>query len=148
MKEIEDKNEKIEKFKEEQQLISERKKQVRDEIIRKKEEYDYKFQKMFHRKNIDDKMIRNIQNMFPGNTRINILLNRLQELEEEEQNEIIKAEQKGKEIDDNLKKSQNEFKHTFSASNRTTRSNYNKNMPSKLNENNNNNIKIKQKRSK
>ena len=81
---------------------------------------------MFHRKNIDDKMIRNIQNMFPGNTRINILLNRLQELEEEEQNEIVKAEQKGKEIDDNLKKSQNEFKYTFNASNRTTRSNYNK----------------------
>ena len=104
-KEIDDKREKIEQFKKEQELILERKRQVRDDIIRKKEEYDYKFQKMFHRKNIDDKMIRNIQNMFPGNERINSLLNRLQELEEEEQNEMLKAEIKGKEIDDNLKKS-------------------------------------------
>ena len=143
MKEIEDKNERIEKFKEEQQLISERKKQVRDEIVRKKEEYDNKFQKMFHKKNIDDKMIRNIQKMFPGNTRINILLNRLQELEEEEKNEILKAEKKGKEIDDNLKKSQNEFRQTLSTSNRTTRTNYkNKTLSSRPNDNNVNNINI------
>ena len=138
-KEIDDKREKIEQFKKEQELILERKRQVRDDIIRKKEEYDYKFQKMFHRKNIDDKMIRNIQNMFPGNERINSLLNRLQELEEEEQNEMLKAEIKGKEIDDNLKKSQNEFKQTFNTSNRTTRSNY---RSSKPNENNLNNIKV------
>ncbi len=138
-KEIDEKREKIEQFKKEQELILERKRQVRDDIIRKKEEYDYKFQKMFHRKNIDDRMIRNIQNMFPGNERINSLLNRLQELEEEEQNEMLKAEIKGKEIDDNLKKSQNEFKQTFSSSNRTTRSNY---RSSKPNDNNLNKIKV------
>ena len=65
--------------------INERKRAVKDEISRRKREYEEQFSKMFHKKNIDDKMLLKIQKMFPDNERINQLLLRLSELEKDKE---------------------------------------------------------------
>ena len=73
---INDKYNKIQNMKEQQLRINERKREVKDEIARRKREYEEQFSKMFHKKDIDDKMLLKIQKMFPDNERINQLLKR------------------------------------------------------------------------
>ena len=109
LKWIKNKMDKMENFKLQKQLISERKRKIRDDIIKKKEEYDEEFKKMFHKKNIDNKMIKNIIKMFPNNVKINSLLKRLKELDEEERKEIAKSEEKRKAIEIKLKNEEKKY---------------------------------------
>jgi hypothetical protein len=55
-KSINDKYNRIQNMKEQQIKINERKREVKDEIARRKREYEEQFSKMFHKKDIDDKM--------------------------------------------------------------------------------------------
>ena len=119
------KGDRIEKFKLQQQILSERKRKVKDEIIKKKAEYEYQFQKMFHKKNLDQKMINDIHKMFPDNEKINYLLQRLIELDEDEKNDLIQQEQQRKEMDKMLKTTELELKKTFSTGHNNN-NNYNK----------------------
>ena len=125
---IMNKGDRIEKFKLQQQILSERKRKVKDEVTRKKAEYEYQFQKMFHKKNIDQKMINDIHKMFPNNEKINYLLQRLIELDEEEKNDLLEQEQQRKEMDKMLKTTELELKKTFSTghNNNNNNTNYNK----------------------
>ena len=118
------KGDRIEKFKLQQQILSERKRKVKDEIVKKKAEYEYQFQKMFHKKNLDQKMINDIHKMFPDNEKINYLLQRLIELDEDEKNDLILQEQQRKEMDKMLKTTELELKKTFSTGHNNN--NYNK----------------------
>ena len=121
------KGDRIEKFKLQQQILSERKRKVKDEVTRKKAEYEYQFQKMFHKKNIDQKMINDIHKMFPNNEKINYLLQRLIELDEEEKIDLMEQEQQRKEMDKMLKTTELELKKTFSTGhNNNNNTNYNK----------------------
>ena len=121
------KGDRIEKFKLQQQILSERKRKVKDEVTRKKAEYEYQFQKMFHKKNIDQKMINDIHKMFPNNEKINYLLQRLIELDEEEKIDLMEQEQQRKEMDKMLKTTELELKKTFSTGhNNNNNNNYNK----------------------
>ena len=45
-----------------------------DEMARKKEEYSGRFQKLFGGNNFNERTIKNIQDMFPGDKKINQLL--------------------------------------------------------------------------
>ena len=125
---IMNKGDRIEKFKLQQQILSERKRKVKDEVTRKKAEYEYQFQKMFHKKNIDQKMINDIHKMFPNNEKINYLLQRLIELDEEEKIDLMEQEQQRKEMDKMLKTTELELKKTFSTghNNNNNNTNYNK----------------------
>ena len=124
---IMNKGDRIEKFKLQQQILSERKRKVKDEVTRKKAEYEYQFQKMFHKKNIDQKMINDIHKMFPNNEKINYLLQRLIELDEEEKIDLMEQEQQRKEMDKMLKTTELELKKTFSTGhNNNNNNNYNK----------------------
>ena len=125
---IMNKGDRIEKFKLQQQILSERKRKVKYEVTRKKAEYEYQFQKMFHKKNIDQKMINDIHKMFPINEKINYLLQRLIELDEEEKIDLMEQEQQRKEMDKMLKTTELELKKTFSTghNNNNNNTNYNK----------------------
>ena len=145
LKLMKNKREKLENFTLQKQLISERKRKIRDDIIKKKEEYDEEFKKMFHKKNIDNKMIKNIIKMFPNNVKINSLLNRLKELDEEERKEITKSEEKRKAIEIKLKNeekkhqdflnSQRDFRRINTESNRYKKRDFNIKNDTELEEN-------------
>ncbi len=145
LKLMKNKREKLENFTLQKQLISERKRKIRDDIIKKKEEYDKEFKKMFHKKNIDNKMIKNIIKMFPNNVKINSLLNRLKELDEEERKEIAKSEEKRKAIEIKLKNeekkhqdflnSQRDFRRINTESNRYKKRDFNIKNDTELEEN-------------
>ena len=142
LKLMKNKREKLENFKLQKQLISERKRKIRDDIIKKKEEYDKEFKKMVHKKNIDNKMIKNIIKMFPNNVKINSLLNRLKE---EERKEIAKSEEKRKAIEIKLKNeekkhqdflnSQRDFRRINTESNRYKKRDFNIKNDTELEEN-------------
>ena len=65
----------------------EKQRDLKDKMRKRKEEYDNNFQKMFHSGNIDKGMIEQIHQMFPENEKINCLLNRLEELKEQDDDE-------------------------------------------------------------
>ena len=48
---------KIQNMKEQQMIIKENKRQVKEGIAKKRREYEEQFSKMFHKKDIDDKML-------------------------------------------------------------------------------------------
>lgn len=96
---INEKYKKIAYLKDQKNLINEKKREVRDDIIRKKREYDAQFSKMFHKKDLDAKMIYKIQSMFPDNEKIKNLLARIVELEKEKQEDLQKQSETNKQFD-------------------------------------------------
>ena len=74
LNEINEKTFKIQEFKRQKEVLNEQKRIMTDEMARRKEEYSGKFQKIFGGNNFNEKTIRNIQNMFPGDQKINQLL--------------------------------------------------------------------------
>ena len=115
LKWINEKREKIETMKEQKQFMTERLSQIKAQIAKRKEVYDAQFQNMFHKKNIDEKMINKIIQMFPDNPSINALLNRLAELEEDEREDRRKEEMKKKQIEYELKQTKNSLKRSFNS---------------------------------
>lgn len=103
------KSTKIQLYKEQKEMISDKKRQLKDSITRKKEEYEDKFQIIFHKKEIDNKTIETILQMFPGNERINTLLKRLDEIEKEN----IEQSQIEQEYAETLHKTLTEFKKSL-----------------------------------
>jgi hypothetical protein len=72
-------------------------------------------------------MINDIHKMFPNNEKINYLLQRLIELDEEEKIDLMEQEQQRKEMDKMLKTTELELKKTFSTGhNNNNNTNYNK----------------------
>ena len=102
-------------MKEQKQFMTERLSQIKAQIAKRKEVYDAQFQNMFHKKNIDEKMINKIIQMFPDNPSINALLNRLAELEEDEREDRRKEEMKKKQIEYELKQTKNSLKRSFNS---------------------------------
>jgi hypothetical protein len=77
---IKEKNDKIIEFKRQKEIINQNKRILVDEIARKKEEYSSRFQQIFHKKNIDENTLKNIQDMFPNNKEISNLIDEFNEL--------------------------------------------------------------------
>jgi hypothetical protein len=77
---IKEKNDKVIEFKRQKELINQNKRILVDEIARKKEEYSSRFQQIFHKKNIDENTLKNIQDMFPNNKEISNLIDEFNEL--------------------------------------------------------------------
>ena len=75
LSEIMRKNEKVEQYKKQKEMISEQKRLIADEISKKKQEFSGRFETIFSKKSIDERTIRTIQEMFPDNQEINNLLN-------------------------------------------------------------------------
>ncbi|MCQ2817790.1 MAG: hypothetical protein MJ252_11045 [archaeon] len=75
MNEINEKTYKINEFKKQKEILNEQKKILTDDMARRKQEYSDKFQKIFGSNNFNERTIRNIQQMFPGDKKINELLN-------------------------------------------------------------------------
>ena len=71
---INDRCVRIQNIKNEQNRIKEKKREVKDEIARRKREYEGKFSEIFEKKNLDDKMLLKVHKMFPDSELINQLL--------------------------------------------------------------------------
>ena len=71
---IEAKNRRIEEFKKNKSQMAENKRKMHEEIAKKKEIYTAEFQKLLSRKNIDDKSIKQLKDMFPESKEIDDLI--------------------------------------------------------------------------
>ena len=68
------KNERLNDFQLKKLKIIEQKKKMQDEIIKKKEIYNQKFQQIISRRGFDNKSMKIIKKMFPDNEKINELI--------------------------------------------------------------------------
>lgn len=91
---IKNKTGRVDKFNSQKSVINEQKRQIQDEITRKKQEYSGKFNQIFHQKNINQNTIRSIQGMFPDNPQIGALLDNFQTLNSESSVSKIKEKDK------------------------------------------------------
>ena len=98
------KRNRIELMQEQKRLISERKKNIQKDIAIKRQQYETEFQQLFHSKNLDEKQIQKIHDMFPNNETINALLLRLEELEQERIEETEEMQRKIAVIENELRK--------------------------------------------
>jgi len=60
----------IEDYKVQKNIIANQKREMQEQISRKKQQYAEKFEKIFKNKGIEDLDSNTIQNMFPGNNQI------------------------------------------------------------------------------
>jgi hypothetical protein len=67
MEKLEEKSLRLDEFKFQKSIISEKKREMQDDINRKKQEYVEKFEKIFKKKNIDEGTLKTLQKMFPDN---------------------------------------------------------------------------------
>ena len=116
---INDKRKRIETIREQQQFLSQRKSQIKDEIARKKEQYMHQFACFFHKTSLDEKQMNKILKMLPDNPKIQALFERLRELEEDEINDRKMMENKNKQLEQELKASKNELRSFNSTQEKT-----------------------------
>ena len=74
------KNNKVEEFKRQKELINENQRKIAIEINRKKEEYSQRFHHIFSKKNVDENNLNAIKEMFPNNQEINHLIDDFNEM--------------------------------------------------------------------
>ena len=64
-------------LREQQQFLSQRKSQIKDEIARKKEQYMHQFACFFHKTSLDEKQMNKILKMLPDNPKIQALFEKI-----------------------------------------------------------------------
>ena len=79
---------KIEQMQEQKKALSERNRIVKEELSVKRQMYEVEFKNLFHYKKLDDKQLKKIHEMFPDNEKINGLLIRFADLEQETKKEM------------------------------------------------------------
>lgn len=87
---IKNKADKVDEFNAQKSIINDQKRQIQDEITRKKQEYSERFNSIFQQKTINQNTIRTIQGMFPENPKIGALLENFQTLNSETSTSKIK----------------------------------------------------------
>ena len=73
------KNQKIEEFLKQKQIKNEKKKIKFEQISKQKEIYDEQFEKLFSKKTINNRTLKDIQSMFPDNPQLSEAINELKE---------------------------------------------------------------------
>lgn len=74
---LQEKSMRLEEFKLQKSIIADKKREIQDEISRKKQEYVEKFEKIFKKKNIDEQTVKTLVQMFPDNEEIQVMANNL-----------------------------------------------------------------------
>ncbi len=74
---LNDKSQKLDEFISQKSMIAEKKRQVQDEISRKKQEYVERFEKIFKKKTLNEKTINELIKMFPDNEEVINMINSL-----------------------------------------------------------------------
>ena len=74
---LNDKSQRLDEFISQKSMIASKKREVQDEISRKKQEYVERFEKIFKKKTLNDKTINELVKMFPDNEEVINMINSL-----------------------------------------------------------------------
>ena len=135
LKSITDKHIRIEQIKQKQNILNEHNKKLKDEINIKKQQYEHNIFKLFHKRNLNKKELYKIREMFPNNERINLLLDRLTQLEQEKEEDIIQMRNKLNEINEYISKSREDLRRSLSSSEKNIKKKKSKSITKKVNDN-------------
>ena len=135
LKSITDKHIRIEQIKQKQNILNEHNKKLKDEINIKKQQYEHNIFKLFHKRNLNKKELYKIREMFPNNERINLLLDRLTQLEQEKEEDIIQMRNKLNEINEYISKSREDLRRSLSSSEKNIKKKKSKSTTKKVNDN-------------
>ena len=135
LKSITDKHIRIEQIKQKQNILNEHNKKLKDEINIKKQQYEHNIFKLFHKRNLNKKELYKIREMFPNNERINLLLDRLTQLEQEKEEDIIQMRNKLNEINEYISKSREDLRRSLSSSEKNIKKKKSKSVTKKVNDN-------------
>ena len=134
LKSITDKHIRIEQIKQKQNILNEHNKKLKDEINIKKQQYEHNIFKLFHKRNLNKKELYKIREMFPNNERINLLLDRLTQLEQEKEEDIIQMRNKLNEINEYISKSREDLRRSLSSSEKNIKKKKSKSITKKVND--------------
>ena len=116
MKCITNKHIRIEQLKQKQNMLNEHNRKLKEEIGIKKQQYEHSLFKLFHKQNLNHKQLYKIRDMFPNNERIISLLDRLTELEQEKEDDIVQMRNQLNEINEHISKSRDDLRRSLSSS--------------------------------
>ena len=116
LKSITNKHIRIEQLKQKQNILNEHNRKLKEEINTKKQQYEHNIFKLFHKQNLNHKQLYKIREMFPNNERINMLLDRLTELEHEKEEDIVQMRNKLNELNEHISKSRDDLRRSLNSS--------------------------------
>ena len=134
LKSITDKHMRIEQIKQKQNILNEHNRKLKDEINIKKQQYEHNIFKLFHKRNLNHKELYKIREMFPNNERINLLLDRLTQLEQEKEEDIIQMQNKLNELNEHISKSREDLRRSLSSSEKNINKKKSKSTTKKVND--------------
>ena len=85
---INEKSQRQAEFRIQRSFIAEQKREIFDEVSRKKKDYTQKFEQLFKKKKIDEKSIRELEQMFPDNSEIAAMISSLKQSDENRKNNL------------------------------------------------------------
>jgi hypothetical protein len=134
MKSITNKHIRIEQIKQKQNILNEHNRKLKDEINIMKQQYEHNIFKLFHKRNLNHKELYKIREMFPNNERINLLLDRLTQLEQEKEEDIIQMQNKLNELNEHISKSREDLRKSLSSSEKNVNKKKSKSTTKKVND--------------